>query len=181
MHSSLKKRGVYDLKNATIKMLEYNGWANEKVFEHLFTLPEEIYHTVIKSVFPTIQDALVHVYVIDCGWFDNIQGIANNDLEALGNQVQQLAVNAKRKNMSELLIMYKHLHFEILDYIKNLNDLDENIDVFFGHARFSYSDIISHVVNHGTYHRGNITAMLRQLGFTGCQTDYGLFLFEQRP
>ncbi|MEY9869279.1 putative damage-inducible protein DinB [Peribacillus sp. B2I2] len=34
-----------------------------------------------------------------------------------------------------------------------------------------------HVVNHGTYHRGNITAMLRQMGYASISTDYGLYLF----
>ncbi|MBE3554365.1 MAG: hypothetical protein IMW85_05085 [Thermicanus sp.] len=33
-------------------------------------------------------------------------------------------------------------------------------------------EIIHHIVNHGTYHRGNIAAMVRQLGQTGVSTDY---------
>ncbi|MEH7531611.1 DinB family protein, partial [Priestia megaterium] len=33
--------------------------------------------------------------------------------------------------------------------------------------------------NHGTYHRGNITAMLRQLGHPGVMTDYVLYLYER--
>jgi uncharacterized damage-inducible protein DinB len=37
--------------------------------------------------------------------------------------------------------------------------------------------MILHVVNHGTYHRGNITAMLRQMGYASVPTDYGIYLY----
>lgn len=34
------------------------------------------------------------------------------------------------------------------------------------------------IVNHGTYHRGNLTVMLRQLGRSGVSTDYIFYLYE---
>ncbi|WNC15198.1 DinB family protein [Brevibacillus brevis] len=40
-----------------------------------------------------------------------------------------------------------------------------------------YSTIIQHVVNHGTYHRGNISAML---GHAGASHDYIFYLFEKK-
>jgi uncharacterized damage-inducible protein DinB len=41
----------------------------------------------------------------------------------------------------------------------------------------SVSELVPHVVNHGTYHRGNITAMLRQMGYASVSTDYGIYLY----
>ena len=35
---------------------------------------------------------------------------------------------------------------------------------------------MQHVVNHGTYHRGNITAMIRQLGHSSTMMDFVLYL-----
>ena len=49
-----------------------------------------------------------------------------------------------------------------------------------GTLESTYADIILHVVNHGTYHRGNVTAMLRQLGHPGVPTDYVYYLYEKR-
>ncbi len=48
--------------------------------------------------------------------------------------------------------------------------------------RHSYpvSDVLLHVVNHGTYHRGQLTHLLRDLGSSAPSTDYLLFLDEQR-
>ena len=42
-------------------------------------------------------------------------------------------------------------------------------------------ELIRHVVNHATYHRGQLAAMLRQLGKTPPSTDLARFYREQRP
>lgn len=39
----------------------------------------------------------------------------------------------------------------------------------------SLRDILSHVLNHGTYHRGQIATQLRQVGVTPPSTDFILF------
>ena len=38
---------------------------------------------------------------------------------------------------------------------------------------------LQHVVNHGTYHRGQITTMLRQLGATPVSTDLSRFYLDR--
>lgn len=47
-------------------------------------------------------------------------------------------------------------------------------------ATYALSDILIHVVNHGTYHRGQMTHLLRDLGFAAPSTDYLVFLAAQR-
>ncbi len=42
----------------------------------------------------------------------------------------------------------------------------------------SLSEMILHVVNHGTYHRGNISAMLHQLGDSSVMTDYAFYWYS---
>jgi uncharacterized damage-inducible protein DinB len=50
----------------------------------------------------------------------------------------------------------------------------------YGRLDTSISEIVQHVVNHGTYHRGNLTAMLRQQGHPGIATDYLFYLLERQ-
>jgi uncharacterized damage-inducible protein DinB len=38
---------------------------------------------------------------------------------------------------------------------------------------------MQHVVNHGTYHRGQVTTMLRQLGATPVSTDMSRFYLDR--
>lgn len=40
----------------------------------------------------------------------------------------------------------------------------------------SIADNVGHIVNHGTYHRGNITTFLRCQGYSGVSSDYIYFL-----
>lgn len=42
-------------------------------------------------------------------------------------------------------------------------------------------EVLVHGASHSTYHRGQVSAMLRQLGATPPATDYVLFLDERRP
>ena len=43
-------------------------------------------------------------------------------------------------------------------------------------AALSAVEIVLHAVNHGTYHRGNVAAMLYQIGRTPPTTDLPVFL-----
>jgi uncharacterized damage-inducible protein DinB len=47
-------------------------------------------------------------------------------------------------------------------------------------AEFRLAELIQHLVNHSTYHRGQVTMMLRLLGATPLPTDFPLFLLESR-
>lgn len=48
----------------------------------------------------------------------------------------------------------------------------------FGVLKGSINELIQHIVNHGTYHRGNISSMLRQLGHAGASSDFVFYLYE---
>ncbi|UYX55591.1 damage-inducible protein DinB (plasmid) [Bacillus thuringiensis] len=166
------------MRDSRIKMFEYNGWANNKVFEQLSSLPSSILTKEIMSVFPTLKDVLVHIYVINHGWLDAIKGHEVNDVKELGKKVKSLTEFTNGKSLGELRELYHSLHLKTIDAIENIDNLDGEVSVLFGYANFSYIDIVNHIVNYGTYHRGNLTAMLRQLGHSCCPTDYSLFLFE---
>lgn len=56
------------MKKNEYAMYDYHAWATEKMFAHLLELPEHVYHEKLNSVFPSIYDVWVHLYVIDRGW-----------------------------------------------------------------------------------------------------------------
>lgn len=66
-------------------------------------------------------------------------------------------------------------------FFEGIENLDKVISIEhprYGKLETPISDLVRHVVNHGTYHRGNITAMLRQQGHPGVPTDYVFYLYE---
>jgi uncharacterized damage-inducible protein DinB len=42
-------------------------------------------------------------------------------------------------------------------------------------------DLLIHVINHSTYHRGQVAAMLRRLGTPALSTDFLIYHSEVRP
>ena len=45
-------------------------------------------------------------------------------------------------------------------------------------TRLSLMHLMQHVVNHSTYHRGQVALMMRQLGAEPLATDFHVFLVE---
>ena len=46
--------------------------------------------------------------------------------------------------------------------------------------QFALHELLQHVANHSTYHRGQVVLLLRQLGQQPPSTDFALFLLENR-
>jgi hypothetical protein len=91
--------------------------------------------------------------------------------------VKKLIDECKDDSPDDVLNKMEALNCKFRLFIQD-NDM-EHVETFSG-VNMSYADVIIHIVNHGTYHRGNVTAMLRQLGFKGTATDYGFYLHNMQ-
>ena len=168
------------MKSSSVKLYNYHEWANGKLFDHLFTLPSHLITEEITSVFPSVKDALVHMYVVEQGWLSIIMGEESTSFDEMAERVKSLTDIAQSRDTKGLAQLFDDLYLAFRRAFDEIGDFERRTTIFFGQLECSYADIVTHVVNHGTYHRGNITAMLRQLGYAGCTTDYGLFLFESK-
>ncbi|MGG1575279.1 DinB family protein [Fictibacillus sp. NRS-1165] len=168
------------MENQALKWMDYHLWANKKWFEHLKMLPEEKVKQEIKSVFPSLMDTLVHMLKTDLIWLWTITGRTYEETIHSLNEW-----NEKLEGVT--LIEIEKLFMEISsDYKRYLNGIGDPLQMVtishpkFGEAKAPLQDFILHVVNHGTYHRGNLTAMLRQMGEAGASTDYIFYLYEEQ-
>lgn len=165
------------MSNAATKRYGYHVWANEKLIKHLQELPAEICHQEVQSVFPTIYDGLVHLYVVDNVWLGAMSGVS---FEEIRNASVEVMERTKGKSLEELLNLYLDLSKQFEEFFQsqsNLQAIQSYHHPQFGTLHASHMDIIEHIVNHGTYHRGNIAAMLRQLGHAATPTDYVYYLY----
>lgn len=159
-------------------LYEYHFWANEKVFQRLREVPQEVCDQEIPSVFPTIAKTLKPMLKNDHVWLLAMQGYS---YENVGKTIGQLSQELEGKNLIELHAGFAEAAGKFRDFLSRI-DLDAVSSYShpaLGTIQVPYSEIVRHVVNHGTYHRGNISAMLRQMGHAGASHDYIYFLFEQ--
>ncbi len=143
--------------------LEYHRWATEKVLQIVSTLSAEKYTKDLGSSFPSIRDTLIHSYGADRVWLGRIQ--------------QGQTPDWPKPQEYPSIVSLREVWLETLSTFPSV------IQLFSSEQLISYqafdgtpytnklADIIRHVVNHGTYHRGQVTTMLRQLGEKAATTD----------
>ncbi|HEY5917233.1 MAG TPA: DinB family protein [Chryseolinea sp.] len=146
---------AYSLK----KHLAYNEWANTKIADVLREVEDQIFFQDNKSSFPSIAKTVLHIWDAQHIWVSRMQGSSlskwpsasfkgskDDSLNGLIESSSELSafIRAKPKPFLSTLYAYKNLKGEPF----------EN----------TYEDTLFHVVNHSTYHRGQIITMLRDAG-----------------
>ncbi|MDR7246754.1 MULTISPECIES: DinB family protein [Priestia] len=168
------------MKHQTLSLYDYHVWANQRVFECLKELPQDIYHKEIQSVFSSISEVLAHIYATDNTWLGVMSGDSFDEIIKLGKQLRE---KTKGKSIKEMETMFFNLSERFKAFFDRQGNLDQAIfpeHPNFGRLESNLFELVQHVVNHGTYHRGNITAMLRQLGYPGVMTDYVVYLYAMK-
>ena len=142
------------------KHLQFNAWANGKIVEILANVDEKFFDQEVKSSFPTIRKTVLHVWDAEIIWLTRLQGgdasiwPSSNFtggktelLEGFSNSSKKLVefISGKDRAFLDSTISYKNL--------KGLEFTSITEEILF------------HVVNHGSFHRGQLITMLRELGF----------------
>ncbi|WP_449237048.1 DinB family protein [Bacillus songklensis] len=150
-----------------LHLFAYHQWGNLELVHHIGNLPQDVYQANIQSVFPSIKDTFSHMVAVDRLWFERIKGNREavqeekpmNTAEAIGDEMKKLY-----QEMRTYLQTIDHNY--VVSYSNSRKEMFQN----------NVMDLIHHLVNHGTYHRGNITAMLHQQGYRSVSTDYIYYL-----
>lgn len=159
------------MESDRIKALyEYNRWANDRMFEAVSRLTPEQYTKDMQSSHRSVRDTFVHV--ISAEWI-YLQRVRGTSPKALWSPLDFPTVSKLRERWVELAR-------EQMAFIANLTEEQLKKPITYINLAgepFTYPLwlILQHVVNHSSYHRGQITTMLRQLGATPEATDFLLF------
>ncbi|WP_188066840.1 DinB family protein [Brevibacillus brevis] len=158
-------------------MYDFHAWANQTLINRLKELPEGVYEQEVQSVFPTVAKVMEHIYMVDQSWLLILQGM---DMQAAMDETWQQEKKITGKNLEEVEQLYAGLVEQFKAFLSQEEDLERRIVLDNPYTRVrdtSLAEIIMQVVNHGTYHRGNITAMLRQMGYSSVMTEYALYWY----
>ncbi|HXF27739.1 MAG TPA: DinB family protein [Bryobacteraceae bacterium] len=150
--------------------IDYTAWASQRLVEAAAALPEtEIIHD-FKTADKSVLGTLVHIYVSDRIWLARLQNaphsvpansaadlhlaVLQNDWPILHNRWKQWAVGLTDESVQQ-----------ILSYTDTRGRQWEE----------PLWQLILHVVNHGTHHRGQVSGFLRSLGHTPPALDMTLY------
>jgi uncharacterized damage-inducible protein DinB len=156
-----------------IRMLtRYSAWANSLLYLALGELPEAELTIPRQIVFGNLIRTLNHVYTIDLVWQAHLEGRAH------GFTTRTPDVHV---SFSDLRIAQATLDSWYIRHAEEMPDrLGEEIVNFTfiggGEGSMTRGDILLHVVNHTTYHRGHIAALMYQIRARPPTTDLPVFL-----
>ncbi|MEM6630193.1 MAG: DinB family protein [Bacteroidota bacterium] len=142
-----------------LQLFTYNQWASNRLLDTL-----EVEGVTDEKILMWMS----HISNAECIWWDRIQGknprMGVFDTYSLG---------VCREKVTSF-------HREILPWIKVVapNDFDRHFSYQNSKGKsFSNSirEVLSHMINHGTHHRAQISARLRQVGIVPPPTDFIFF------
>jgi len=163
-----------NLHEQYLLMARYHRWACRRLLTTLELLPEERYRQECGLFFHSIHGTLNHLVVADRLWYGRFSGSPVTGLRL------DTEVCADRRALADQLIehaqrwtdMIEGLDAAAFDSVLNYHDTR-------GHARsLPFAPTLSHVFNHGTHHRGQISAAVSGFGLPPPEMDLVYFLVD---
>lgn len=153
-------------------LARYSAWANERLFALLSTLSDEVVTAKHASSFASIVNTLNHAHVVDLIWQAHLEGREHGFTSRVTERVPPMA---SLRPMQALIDQW------YVDYADGLTDAahDEAVRFKFvdgGAGAMGRGDMLLHVVNHKTYHRGYVADLLYHSGTRPPVMDLPVFL-----
>jgi uncharacterized damage-inducible protein DinB len=151
----------------------YNEWANARMFLAAAQLDQGAFVEPRGSSFSSIRDTLAHIATSEWVWLRRWRGESPATAPEWGSLERATALMQK----------LAEIEADRAAFLRGLTDDDIERPLSYRNLRgeeFTQPlvDQLVHVVNHSTYHRGQIATLSRQAGFPAPSTDLIVFKRE---
>jgi uncharacterized damage-inducible protein DinB len=160
-------------KSDIIELFEYCRWAKDRLLTSLDPMREEDFTRDLRSSHGSVRGTLLHIINSENIWLKRFVG---DDVTSLDE--------TKLKTVDDFRQAWDRVDSRLFEFVYRLTD--EQLQL-----RFDYRDtkgnkysqrrtlLLHHLANHFTYHRGQIVAMQRQMGYLPAYTDLAGFYRER--
>jgi uncharacterized damage-inducible protein DinB len=141
------------------QLYDYNSWANRRSLGAAEKLTTEQFTRPMGSSFSSVRDTLAHIYGAEWIWLERFEGRSPSGLPNV-NQFPDV------QSLRETWLEHEQRLLAFAAQITQA-DLDRTLEyktLRFGIYTNPLWQSMLHLINHGTYHRGQVTTLLRQLG-----------------
>jgi uncharacterized damage-inducible protein DinB len=140
--------------------LDYTAWASKRLMDAAAKLSDEELTRDFKTSDKCVLETLVHVFAADRIWLSRIHGAA-----------RAAFIDADDRNFAALQAAWPALHRRWKEWAAPLSDRDAVAKIAYRDMKGNPHEqplwqILLHVVNHGTHHRGQAAGFLRAMGHT---------------
>lgn len=146
----------------------YNVWATNRMWDIIKSLPEEKQNARVPSSFNSLSQTLLHMWDAESIWWQRmkLQERINRPSENFTGSISD--IQSGLINQSKLWEEWVSNASELsLDHVFHYYTTKKEL------IKLPVYQMLLHVFNHGTYHRGQLVNMLRQLGVENIKsTDF---------
>lgn len=167
---------VFSAKDEIVRMARYHAWATERLLSAVAVVPDEAYRQSCGLYFGSIHGTLNHLALADGEiWYPRFTGKRSASLSL------DAELESDRAALTSRLLAATARWPR---YIENLDEAalagDLRYTMTTGQARvLPVAAALFHVFNHGTHHRGQVTAALSMLGFDYPPLDLPFMIFAE--
>ena len=140
-------------------LVDYHYWARDRLLDAIEPLNAEQWRRDLGSSFKSIHETVAHIYAAEWAWHQRWQG----------NSPTALFPAEKLPDVASVRRAWSELEAKVRAFLAGLGEA--GITRVFEFRLLNGSEgsspfwqMLQHVVNHASYHRGQVTTMLRQLG-----------------
>ncbi|MCC8409152.1 DinB family protein [Mucilaginibacter sp. UR6-1] len=149
------------MKAYFLKLAEYNIWANNRAISWLKLIDEEQWEQKTTSSFASIRETAIHIASAEKIWVDFWTKVAAPVYLSAG-------FNGTK---DELIEIWQKASKDIKTHLENYpeDELEHQVTFVYprgGEGQMAFWQTFSHIINHSTYHRGQLVTLLRSSGFT---------------
>jgi uncharacterized damage-inducible protein DinB len=163
----------------TVKDLEtlfdYGYWANKKLFEVMLQLTPEQFTQPLSGNHGSIRNTTTHILSAEWGWLGRCGGPERG--EPLNP--------ADFPTVASLIDAWNKVEGYLRTFLSTLRDEDlaRNIEFALGGTEkrsMPMGELLQHGANHGVHHRGQVSLLLRLLGYNPDNFDILIYYGEKQ-
>ena len=163
------------MKDDFASLFAYNRWADIRVLDACRTLSPEQYVAEPSPGWSSVRSTVAHLAIVTEGW---LRGVAGESVENVTTEEELPTVDDAWKLLSRA--------YEIVDDLLPTLSPERlaTPQTLSSRGRTAILPpwvVLRHLVNHATYHRGQVASKLRRLGVEPPVTDFIFWAFEKIP
>jgi uncharacterized damage-inducible protein DinB len=149
------------------ELFDYNYWARDRQLQAGAGLTGEQFLRPLGNSFPSLRDTLTHLLAVECLWLERWRG----------RSPRTLLAPAELPTLAALSQRWQTVEREMREYLGGLSDEAIECPLTCVSTRgqawtYPLWRMILHLLHHQSYHRGQVTALLRQLGVQPPKVDF---------
>jgi uncharacterized damage-inducible protein DinB len=152
------------------RLFAYNRWANRRLLVAASLLSRDDFSRDLHASYGSVRGTLLHILWGEGRWLQFWKDgsvIPDPDPE-------------QYPNVAALEAAWERIEEGQQTFAAGLTEQQLATTMKVREHEYTLADLVQHLLNHSTYHRGQVAVLLRQIGHRPPATDFRLFLTEAR-